>query len=65
MVLRNIGIVTALNPVLGYKTSTSIAKEALETGKGIYELVLEKGLLDKTKLDEILLPESMCTFNVK
>jgi len=65
MVLHNIGIVTALNPILGYKVSTAIAKEALESGRGIYELVLEKGLLDKTTLDKILEPESMCNFNLK
>jgi len=65
MVLRNIGIVTALNPVLGYKISTSIAKEALESGRGVYELVLERGLLDKASLDKILSPESMCNFNLK
>ncbi len=65
MVLNNIGIVTALNPVIGYKTSTTIAKEALETGRGVYELVLEKGILDKITLDKILDPESMCTFNLK
>jgi aspartate ammonia-lyase len=65
MVLHNIGIVTALNPVIGYKTSTTIAKEALETGKGVYDLVLEKGILDKEKLDKVLDPSSMCTFNIK
>lgn len=64
MVLHNIGIVTALNPIIGYKVSTTIAKEALETGRGVYELVLEKGILDKTTLDKILEPESMCTFNL-
>ena len=65
MVLNNIGIVTALNPVIGYKTSTAIAKEALETGRGIYELVLEKKILDKESLDKIFEPESMCNFNIK
>jgi aspartate ammonia-lyase len=64
MVLQNIGIVTALNPVIGYKTSTAIAKEALETGRGIYELVLEKKILDKETLDKLLEPESMCNFNI-
>ena len=38
-----IGIVTALNPVLGYERSAAIAKEALKSGRGVYELVLEKG----------------------
>lgn len=65
MVLNNIGIVTALNPTIGYKTSTAIAKEALETGRGVYELVLEKGILDKITLDQILNPDSMCNFNLK
>jgi aspartate ammonia-lyase len=65
MVKDNIGIVTALNPVIGYKASTTIAKEALDTGKGVYELVLEKGLLDKKTLDKVLEPESICNFNIK
>ena len=65
MVLNNIGIVTALNPIIGYKQSSAIAKEALETGRGVYELVLEKGILDKITLDKVLEPESMCYFNLK
>lgn len=59
MVQNSIGIVTALNPVLGYETCTIIAKEALETSKGVYELVLDKNLLTKEKLDFILSPENM------
>jgi aspartate ammonia-lyase len=59
MVKKSIGIVTALNPVLGYKHSTRIAKKALETGKGVYEIVLEEGILSKEELDEILKPENM------
>ena len=54
-----LGIVTALNPYIGYKNSTEIAKEAFETGKSVYNLVLEKGLLSQEKLDEILDPENM------
>ena len=56
---HSIGIVTALNPYIGYKNSTEIAKEALETGKSVYNLVLEKGLLSQAKLDEILDPKNM------
>lgn len=56
---NSIGIVTALNPIIGYKNSTKIAKEAMETGKGIYELVLEHDILSKEDLDEILKPENM------
>ncbi len=59
MVLNSIGIVTALNPYLGYENSTILAAEALKTGKGIYELVLEKNMLDKAALDDILKPENM------
>lgn len=59
MVQNSIGLVTALNPVLGYEKSVSIAKEALETGGSVYELVLQKGWLTKEKLDDILKPENM------
>lgn len=56
---ESIGVVTALNPIIGYKNSTKIAKEALETGRGVYELVLEHNVLTKEELDEILKPENM------
>jgi aspartate ammonia-lyase len=58
-VKHSIGIVTALNPVIGYKASTKIAKEALESGKSVYDLVLEHGLMSKAQLDELLNPENM------
>lgn len=58
-VKNSIGIVTALNPYIGYKMSTKIAKEALLTGKGVYQLVLEYELLTESRLDEILNPENM------
>lgn len=53
------GVVTALNPVIGYKNSTKIAKEAMATGKSVYDLVLEHGILSKEDLDTILAPENM------
>ncbi|RLD51866.1 MAG: aspartate ammonia-lyase [Bacteroidetes bacterium] len=59
MVKNSIGIVTALNPVIGYENSSSIAKEALETGKSVYDLTLERGLLTEKELKEILSPEHM------
>ena len=59
MVHNSIGLVTALNPILGYETCTQLAKEALEENKGVYELVLEKKLLSKEELDEALNPENM------
>ncbi len=58
-VRNSICIVTALNPVIGYKNSTKIAKEALETGKSVYDLVLEHGILTQKDLDTILAPENM------
>ena len=58
-VQHSIGLVTALNPFIGYEASSIIAKEALETGGSVYELVLQKGLLSKEELDRILAPENM------
>ena len=59
MVHGSIGVVTALNPYLGYETSSMLAKEALQTGKGIYELVLEHKLMSQEELDKVLSPEQM------
>lgn len=59
LVENSIGIVTALNTRLGYETSASIAKEALESGRSVMDLVLEKQLLTREELDELLLPENM------
>ena len=54
---QSIGVVTALNPYIGYANATEVAQEALLTGKSVYDLVLEKKLLSKERLDEILQPE--------
>ena len=59
MVRNSIGIVTALNPYIGYKASTKVAKEALHSGRSVYDLVLEYGLMSKEKLDEALDPKGM------
>ena len=59
MVKNSIGIVTALNPYIGYKASTKVAKEALQTGRSVYDLVLEHGIMTKEKLDEALDPKAM------
>ena len=56
---HSIGIVTALVPVIGYEHATSVAKEALESGRGVYEIVMERGLLTREQLDRILDPEAM------
>jgi aspartate ammonia-lyase len=56
---HSIGLVTALNPVLGYEKSTELAAEALRTGRGIIELVREKGLLSERQIAEVLDPAKM------
>lgn len=58
---ESFGIATALNPHLGYETATRIVKEALSTGKGIKQLILEQGLLSEEALDVILDPIQMTT----
>jgi aspartate ammonia-lyase len=58
-VQNSIGLVTALNPVLGYEKSASIAKEALKTGGSVYDLVIAKGWLTKERVDELLKPQNM------
>src|SRR5215207_4287384 len=60
---QSIGLVTALNPHLGYATDTAIAQEALATGKGVAELVLEHGLLTATQLQELLSPERLANLS--
>jgi len=59
MVKNSIGLVTALNPYIGYAAATEIAKEALASGRGVAELVLEKGLLPPERLAAILRPEEV------
>ena len=59
MVMNSIGIVTALNPVIGYEASALIAKEALTSGGSVYDIALEKGLIEKDKLDEIFSIENL------
>jgi aspartate ammonia-lyase len=56
---RSIGIVTALNPHIGYANATEIAQEALRTGRSVADLVLERKLLTKEQLKRILRPESL------
>jgi aspartate ammonia-lyase len=56
---HSIGIVTALVPVLGYEMATDIAKTALASGRGVFDLVLERELLTRAQLDDILNPAAM------
>lgn len=56
---NSIGLVTALNPYLGYERSTEIAKDALEHNRSVYDLVLERGYMTQEELDEVLNPVNM------
>ena len=56
---HSVGIITALVPIIGYEQSTEIAREALETGRGVYDLVMERRLLTREELDRALNPETM------
>jgi len=51
-----VGIVTALNPVLGYDKSTELAQEAYKSGKGILEIIREKKILTEAQIKELLDP---------
>ena len=55
-VTSSIGLVTALNPYIGYQNATALAQEALRTGASVYDLVIEKKLLEQHELDAILNP---------
>ncbi len=54
---RSIGLVTALNPIIGYANATDVAREALETGGRVADIVLARGLMTREQLDEVLRPE--------
>jgi aspartate ammonia-lyase len=54
---ESIGLVTALNPYIGYENASMIAREAQATGASVYSLVLSKGLLTQAQLDDIMRPE--------
>ncbi len=58
-ILNSVTIVTSLNPILGYEKCSVLAKEAFETNRRVYDLVLEKDLIPKDDLDRLLLPKNM------
>ncbi len=62
---RTVGIVTALNPVIGYERATELAKEAYESGQGILELVRAKGILTDAQIDELLDPVALTGLDVE
>ncbi|RWR44352.1 aspartate ammonia-lyase [Sinirhodobacter ferrireducens] len=54
MVEQSIGLVTALNPFIGYQTATAVAQEALQTGRGVLEIVLERRLMAPEELAQVM-----------
>jgi aspartate ammonia-lyase len=56
---QSVGLITALVPILGYETTTEIAKQALESGRDVYDLVCERGLMTREQLDRLLNPAAM------
>jgi aspartate ammonia-lyase len=55
----SLALVTALNPHIGYLNAATVAKESLETGKSLRQIVLEKGLMTEEALAEVLDLEKM------
>jgi aspartate ammonia-lyase len=53
---NTVGIVTALNPVLGYEKSTELANEAYKSGKGLIEVIREKHALTEAQIKDLLDP---------
>jgi aspartate ammonia-lyase len=59
-VMNSIGIVTQLNPILGYEKCSEIAGEALRTGKSVHQIVvIEQKYIDQNKWDEIFSLENL------
>jgi len=58
-----VGIVTALNPVLGYEKATELANEAYKTDKGILQIVREKKLLTEQQIADMLNPAKLTNLN--
>jgi aspartate ammonia-lyase len=58
-----VGIVTALNPVIGYEKATELANEAYKSGKGLLEIISEKNVLTEEQIKEVLDPAKLTNLN--
>ena len=56
---NSVGIITAICPYVGYQKAAEIAKEAIKTGESVRKLIIEKGILTKEQMDEIMDPVQM------
>ena len=59
LALNSIGVVTALNPILGYEVCSRVARTALETGRSVVDIVRDEGLLTEAQVALVLKPENM------
>ena len=57
--IRSLGIVTVLNPIIGYSKAAEVVKESIRTGKSVKEIIQQWGLLSADQIDEVLSPISM------
>jgi aspartate ammonia-lyase len=58
-----VGIVTALNPVIGYEKATELANEAYRSGKGLLEIIREKKVLSEEQIKDLLDPAKLTNLN--
>jgi aspartate ammonia-lyase len=58
-----VGIVTALNPVIGYEKATELANEAYRSGKGLLEIIREKHVLTEAQIKDLLDPVKLTNLN--
>ena len=63
--MRSLGIVTVLNPIIGYSKASEIVKESIRTGKSVREIILEQDVLPQEQLNQVLSPMSMTEPGVK
>ncbi len=57
--MRSLGIVTVLNPIIGYSKASEVVVESMKTGKSVRDVLLEQDLLSQEQLDQALSPQSM------
>jgi aspartate ammonia-lyase len=50
---NSVGLITALNPVIGYEAASALAREAIATGRGVRELILETGTLTGPEIEKL------------
>jgi aspartate ammonia-lyase len=58
-VAASVGLITALNPVIGYAAASKIAKQALASHENVADLVVAEGLLDRERVTQLLQPEAL------